>query len=165
MLKYGTSRSADVHHGALRLTRNMSSTPQTHTFNARTSLAEIIASTSATTHGGQLLVVLVQLEAKRDSDPDSDPDSDANNDRLLLSRVQRELDRLGRSNSPNGFTATERRVAAAVLSGSRNSDIALSEFMSIRTVEAHLSAIYRKADVHSRTQLIAKLLTKANISQ
>jgi DNA-binding NarL/FixJ family response regulator len=49
------------------------------------------------------------------------------------------------------------RVVAAVQRGSSNRDIAADLFLSPKTVEFHLRQIYRKLDVHSRTQLIAAL--------
>ena len=55
------------------------------------------------------------------------------------------------------FTPQERRVAAAVRRGASNRDIAADLFLSPKTVEFHLRQIYRKLDVHSRTQLVAAL--------
>ncbi len=51
----------------------------------------------------------------------------------------------------------ELRVAAAVQRGASNRDIAADLFLSPKTVEFHLRQIYRKLDVHSRTQLIVAL--------
>jgi DNA-binding NarL/FixJ family response regulator len=48
-------------------------------------------------------------------------------------------------------------VAAAVRRGASNRDIAAGLFLSPKTVEFHLRQIYRKLDVHSRTQLVAVL--------
>ena len=55
------------------------------------------------------------------------------------------------------LTPQERRVAAAVRRGASNRDIAAGLFLSPKTVEFHLRQIYRKLDVHSRTQLVAVL--------
>ncbi len=55
------------------------------------------------------------------------------------------------------LTPQELRVAAAVQRGASNRDIAAGLFLSPKTVEFHLRQIYRKLDVHSRTQLVAAL--------
>jgi DNA-binding NarL/FixJ family response regulator len=55
------------------------------------------------------------------------------------------------------LTAQEQRVAQAVRRGASNRDIAADLFLSPKTVEFHLRQIYRKLDVHSRTQLVAAL--------
>jgi DNA-binding CsgD family transcriptional regulator len=55
------------------------------------------------------------------------------------------------------LTQQERRVAEAVQRGASNRDIAAGLFLSPKTVEFHLRQIYRKLDVHSRTQLVAVL--------
>jgi DNA-binding NarL/FixJ family response regulator len=55
------------------------------------------------------------------------------------------------------LTPQELRVAAAVRRGASNRDIAAGLFLSPKTVEFHLRQIYRKLDVHSRTQLVAAL--------
>jgi ATP/maltotriose-dependent transcriptional regulator MalT len=55
------------------------------------------------------------------------------------------------------LTPQELRVAAAVQRGASNRDIAADLFLSPKTVEFHLRQIYRKLDVHSRTQLVAAL--------
>ena len=67
----------------------------------------------------------------------------------------------GRVRSPQdddgALTPQERRVAAAVRRGASNRDIAADLFLSPKTVEFHLRQIYRKLDVHSRSQLVAAL--------
>jgi DNA-binding NarL/FixJ family response regulator len=57
----------------------------------------------------------------------------------------------------HALTPQELRVAAAVQRGASNRDIAADLFLSPKTVEFHLRQIYRKLDVHSRTQLVAAL--------
>lgn len=44
-----------------------------------------------------------------------------------------------------------------VKEGQRNREIAASLFLSVKTVEFHLSAAYRKLQVSSRTQLAARM--------
>jgi DNA-binding CsgD family transcriptional regulator len=56
------------------------------------------------------------------------------------------------------LTAAERRVAGAVASGKSNREIASTFFLSVRTVEAQLTSIYRKTGIHTRTQLALRVL-------
>jgi DNA-binding CsgD family transcriptional regulator len=51
------------------------------------------------------------------------------------------------------LTAQEHRIAALVAEGASNKDVAAQLFLSTKTVEAHLTRIYRKLGVSSRTQL------------
>jgi DNA-binding CsgD family transcriptional regulator len=55
------------------------------------------------------------------------------------------------------LTPSERRIAAMAAEGLSNSDIAQALFVTLRTVEMHLSNAFRKLDVSSRTQLPAEL--------
>lgn len=57
----------------------------------------------------------------------------------------------------HALTPQELRVAAAVQRGASNRAIAADMFLSPKTVEFHLRQIYRKLDIHSRTQLVAAL--------
>jgi DNA-binding NarL/FixJ family response regulator len=52
-----------------------------------------------------------------------------------------------------GLTEREWAVAVSVASGASNSEIAAELFMSNKTVEAHLTRVYRKFAVRNRTQL------------
>jgi DNA-binding CsgD family transcriptional regulator len=56
------------------------------------------------------------------------------------------------------LTAAEQRVADLVAIGHTNPEIAAELFMGQRTVEAHLSRVFRKLGVHSRTELCRALL-------
>ena len=56
-----------------------------------------------------------------------------------------------------GLTPMERRVAELVAEGRSNKEIAAALFIAPKTVEAHLTRIFHKTDVTSRTQLIARL--------
>jgi DNA-binding CsgD family transcriptional regulator len=55
------------------------------------------------------------------------------------------------------LTATEARMAAMVREGASNREIATKMFLSVKTVEATLTRIYRKLGVRSRTQLSSRL--------
>ena len=55
------------------------------------------------------------------------------------------------------LTGTEARIAAMVREGASNREIATRMFLSVKTVEATLTRIYRKLGVRSRTQLSSKL--------
>jgi DNA-binding CsgD family transcriptional regulator len=75
-----------------------------------------------------------------------------------------ELGRVGLRSSRNDLTgteltSTERRVADLVVAGRTNAEVAAQLFMGRRTVESHLSHIYRKLDVRSRTELARSLTT------
>jgi DNA-binding CsgD family transcriptional regulator len=48
---------------------------------------------------------------------------------------------------------TERRVAALVASGHSNPEIAASMFISVKTVEANLTRVYRKLGLRGRVDL------------
>jgi DNA-binding CsgD family transcriptional regulator len=80
---------------------------------------------------------------------------------LWAEATKAELDRVGlRPAAPvgvNDMTATEARVAELVAAGHTNREVASELFMSPKTVEAHLSRIYRKLEVRSRAELAHKL--------
>ena len=59
----------------------------------------------------------------------------------------------GRRRMEGTLTPVEARIAALVIAGSTNRETAAELFMSVRTVESHLSRIYRKLGVRSRTEL------------
>jgi DNA-binding CsgD family transcriptional regulator len=58
--------------------------------------------------------------------------------------------------SPTQLTVAESRVEALVRDGQSNGEIAAALFVSVRTVESHLSAILRKTGSASRSKLIAR---------
>jgi len=73
---------------------------------------------------------------------------------LWAVKARAELRRIsGRRAAPSELTETERRVAALAVQGRQNKEIAAQLFMSVRTVEAHLSRIYGKLGVRSRAEL------------
>ncbi|MFI5895849.1 AAA family ATPase [Actinoplanes sp. NPDC051513] len=68
-------------------------------------------------------------------------------------RARLEAGRVGLRPTTSGLTETERRVAELVGAGQSNQETAAELFMSVKTVEANLTRIYRKLSVRSRTEL------------
>jgi DNA-binding CsgD family transcriptional regulator len=68
-------------------------------------------------------------------------------------RARDEAGRVGLHPTTTTLTETERRVAELVASGQSNQETAAALFMSVKTVEANLTRIYRKLSVRSRTEL------------
>lgn len=62
---------------------------------------------------------------------------------------------LGRA-APAALTETERRIAVLIAEGRSNPEIARALFMSRKTVEAHLTSIYRKTGTTTRAELAAR---------
>jgi DNA-binding CsgD family transcriptional regulator len=74
-------------------------------------------------------------------------------------RGRAELSQIGGRQRAKGLTAAERRVAALVAQGHTNHEVATALFLSERTVASHLTHVYAKLGVRSRTELAAKLQT------
>jgi DNA-binding CsgD family transcriptional regulator len=68
-----------------------------------------------------------------------------------------ELGRIGGRRREEGLTAAERRVAALVADGRTNREVAAALYLGERTVETHLTHIYAKLGVRSRTELARRL--------
>ncbi|HEU4673976.1 MAG TPA: AAA family ATPase [Candidatus Limnocylindrales bacterium] len=76
-------------------------------------------------------------------------------------RARAELARTATRRTPGEeLTETERRVADLVALGHTNREIATRLFMSVHTVEAHLTRIYRTMGVQTRTELTRRLLER-----
>jgi DNA-binding CsgD family transcriptional regulator len=75
-------------------------------------------------------------------------------------RAELSPDRLGQASDPLLYRLTdaEARVAREVARGASNREIAERTYVSIKTVEATLTRIYRKLDVRSRTHLATLLV-------
>ncbi|MGC9973773.1 MAG: LuxR C-terminal-related transcriptional regulator [Gaiellaceae bacterium] len=74
--------------------------------------------------------------------------------RLWCEKAQVELGRVaGFRAGELELTATEQQVAELVARGRSNKEVAAQLFMSVRTVEATLSKIYRKLGLESRSEL------------
>jgi len=63
----------------------------------------------------------------------------------------------------DSLTPSERRVARLAADGLSNRDIAQTLFVTVRTVEGHLTQAYMKLDVSSREQLAPALASPASI--
>ena len=83
--------------------------------------------------------------------------------RLWLERARSELARVAQKR-PEGspLTATERQVVELVAAGRTNKEIADSLFMSVHTVEAYLTRLFRSLGVQSRTELARLALDGAD---
>ncbi len=57
----------------------------------------------------------------------------------------------------DALTASERRIVELAARGCSNPEIAQALFLTIKTVEGHLSGAYRKLDVRSRRELARAL--------
>jgi DNA-binding CsgD family transcriptional regulator len=62
--------------------------------------------------------------------------------------------------APAAITAAEAKIAELAAAGRTNQEIARALFMSTRTVEAHLTRVYRKLGIRSRTELAHRLARK-----
>jgi DNA-binding NarL/FixJ family response regulator len=79
----------------------------------------------------------------------------------VLARTERTSGQpLGPGAAPpdHGLTSTEARIAALVRDGATNREIATQLYLSVKTIEATLTRVYRKLGVRSRTQLSSRLL-------
>jgi ATP/maltotriose-dependent transcriptional regulator MalT len=78
-------------------------------------------------------------------------------------QAEEELGRIGgRDTSITELTGTERKVAELVAAGRSNREVAEQLFLSVKTVEANLSRIYRKLAITSRRELTSELLGPAD---
>ena len=81
----------------------------------------------------------------------------------IATRARDELEATGEKQRPllatgvESLTPSERRVAELAAEGLRNREIAQTLFLTIKTVEMHLSRAYRKLDISSRRELRERL--------
>jgi DNA-binding CsgD family transcriptional regulator len=74
-------------------------------------------------------------------------------------RARAELSRIGgRASKPRALTATEEQIAKLVADGATNNEVAAALFISVKTVEANLTRIYRKTGVSSRRELMCHIV-------
>jgi DNA-binding CsgD family transcriptional regulator len=85
---------------------------------------------------------------------------------LWAGRARAELGRIGgRTRSGDELTPAEQRVAALVAEGRTNKEVAAALVVSVHTVEAALTQVYRKLDIRSRTELARRLPPAAAASK
>ena len=76
-------------------------------------------------------------------------------------KARAELGAIGGRRRESDLTAAERRVATLAAEGRTNREVAAALFVGERTVETHLSHIYAKLGVRSRTELAVKLVSQS----
>ena len=74
-----------------------------------------------------------------------------------VEKARAELGRIGGRTREEGLTAAERRVAVLVAAGRTNREVAAELFLGERTVAGHLTRVYAKLGVRSRTELARRL--------
>jgi DNA-binding NarL/FixJ family response regulator len=72
---------------------------------------------------------------------------------LWQDRARVEAERAATGRTTGSLTPTEREVVRLVVAGRRNREIAAEMFLSVATVEAHLTRTYRKLGIRSRSEL------------
>jgi DNA-binding NarL/FixJ family response regulator len=75
-----------------------------------------------------------------------------------VEKARGELGSIGGRTREEGLTAAEQRVADLVAEGRTNKEVAAALFLGERTVASHLTHIYAKLGIRSRTEL-ARLLS------
>ena len=79
---------------------------------------------------------------------------------LWAEKARAELKRVsGRRPPSDELTETEWRVADLAAQGRTNREIAAELYMGVSTVESHLSHVYRKVGIRSRTELSGRIGT------
>jgi DNA-binding CsgD family transcriptional regulator/tetratricopeptide (TPR) repeat protein len=82
---------------------------------------------------------------------------------LWAAKARRELSLVTARTPADGLTETERRVAALIVKGQTNREVATAMFVTENTVQTHVRHIFQKLGVRSRTELAVRLLSaKAN---
>ena len=74
-----------------------------------------------------------------------------------VEKARGELGRIGGRKREEGLTSAERRVATLVAEGRTNREVAATLFLAERTVASHLTHIYAKLGIRSRTELARRL--------
>ena len=78
-------------------------------------------------------------------------------------RAAAELERANPGRTTGTLTVAESRIAGLVAEGGKNREIGATLFMSVATVEAHLTRIYRKLQIRSRAEL-ARLVASGSLA-
>jgi DNA-binding CsgD family transcriptional regulator len=74
-----------------------------------------------------------------------------------VEKARAELGRIGGRKREEGLTSAESRVATLVAEGRTNREVAATLFLAERTVASHLTHIYAKLGIRSRTELARRL--------
>jgi DNA-binding CsgD family transcriptional regulator len=74
-----------------------------------------------------------------------------------VEKARGELGRIGGRTQEEGLTPAENRVAALVAEGRTNREVAAALFLGERTVASHLTHIYAKLGLRSRTELARRM--------
>jgi DNA-binding CsgD family transcriptional regulator len=82
---------------------------------------------------------------------------------LWRARAEEELERAAPGRSAGRLTDPERRIAILVGQGLPNREIAAKLYLSVASVEAHLTRIYRKLGVRSRAELSARMALGSDV--
>ena len=83
--------------------------------------------------------------------------------RLWADKTRAELARISGRRAPSDeLTETEALVAALAAAGRSNKEIATELYMGVSTVEAHLSRVYRKFGIRSRTELAGRAVREGD---
>jgi DNA-binding CsgD family transcriptional regulator len=70
-----------------------------------------------------------------------------------------------RATGPESLTAAQQEVARLAATGCTNRQIAEELFVTIKTVETHLAAVYRKLGITTRDELAARLAPRVEATQ
>jgi LuxR family transcriptional regulator, maltose regulon positive regulatory protein len=76
--------------------------------------------------------------------------------RKLLAALEREVSDPSTPGLPEALSERELEVLQLIAAGSTNRRIASELFVSVGTVKSHINNVYRKLEVHSRTQAVAR---------
>ena len=82
---------------------------------------------------------------------------------LWEARAGEHLERAAPGRVAGELTPAESRIAALVTQGATNREIGETLFMSVASVEAHLTRTYRKLDIGSRSEL-ARLVADGSVT-
>jgi DNA-binding CsgD family transcriptional regulator len=81
---------------------------------------------------------------------------------LWAARADEELERAAPGSTSGDLTPAEGRIVGLVVRGMKNREIAQALYISVATVEAHLTRVYRKLGVRSRSAL-ARLVAEGTV--
>jgi DNA-binding NarL/FixJ family response regulator len=81
---------------------------------------------------------------------------------LWEARAAEQLERAAPGSAGGRLSEAERQVAALAIRGLKNREIAEALFMAVATVEAHLTRLYRKLGIRTRSEL-ARLVAEGQL--